>query len=151
MLGSIARKLRIIGYDTLYDPNFEDGYLLSEALNSGRILVTSDIELFLRAKRKKAPVIRVSSRSERERLYEVLSSLGKKRIDLESRDSRCSSCNGSLEKSTRMLNDKIVFVCESCGKNYWRGGHWKKLTRLFGEVNFMLENKQNEDMRENRI
>ncbi|MDA4111859.1 MAG: hypothetical protein OK439_04930 [Thaumarchaeota archaeon] len=150
MLGSIARKLRIIGFDTVYSSNFEDGFLLEEALNSGRILVTSDIELFLRAKRKKTATILVSSRIERDRLYEILASLGEKRIDLRSLKSRCSTCNGRLKKSASLLNEKIVFECISCGKTYWRGGHWEKLTRLFREVNFMLQNEQNEMLRENQ-
>jgi hypothetical protein len=42
MLGKLARWLRIIGHDTLYDPSLEDETLISIAKHDGRTVVTRD-------------------------------------------------------------------------------------------------------------
>ncbi|MFI5419633.1 MAG: Mut7-C RNAse domain-containing protein [Nitrososphaerales archaeon] len=142
MLGSIARKLRILGFDTIYELQLGDRELLENARDSGRILLTSDSELFYRAKRNYTASIRVTSKTEIGRLYEVLSGVGENRINLTSITSRCSACNGELLDSEKSLAERTVLVCRCCGKNYWRGGHWKKLTKVFSEVNQMLGDRK---------
>ena len=47
MLGKIARKLRIFGFDTVYDSNLDDENILNSSNYIGRILLTSDKELSL--------------------------------------------------------------------------------------------------------
>ncbi|MDI7277663.1 MAG: Mut7-C RNAse domain-containing protein, partial [Anaerolineae bacterium] len=42
MLGRLARWLRILGYDTLYDPRWHDDELVRLARAQGRILLTRD-------------------------------------------------------------------------------------------------------------
>jgi len=42
MLGKIARKLRMFGFDTIYDPNIDDIDILATAKCKGRIVLTSD-------------------------------------------------------------------------------------------------------------
>ncbi len=137
MLGSLARKLRILGFDTIYDLKSKDAELLKEARVSERYLVTSDVELFFSAKRMKISSILIGSGSERDQLFEVLRKSGVKRVD-ENRIPRCSECNGVLEGSTKFISGKQVYVCQDCAKEYWRGRHWKKLGPLFHEVDRML-------------
>ena len=142
MLGTTARKLRILGYDTLYDPESDDKELLRIARESGRILVTSDSELFLNAKRLNAPAVLTTERSEAKRLYEVLAKNGIRSI-IDSKghypQSRCSVCNGELENvGSSLVSETSIFVCKSCGKHYWKGSHWKKLDALFREVSLLL-------------
>jgi uncharacterized protein with PIN domain len=48
MLGNIARKLRIFGYDTLYLKDTSDTSILGIAMREKRILLTRDKELFRR-------------------------------------------------------------------------------------------------------
>ena len=48
MLGNIARKLRIFGYDTLYLKDTSDTSVLGIASREKRILLTRDKELFRR-------------------------------------------------------------------------------------------------------
>jgi len=45
MLGSLARKLRIYGFDTVYDKDSEDSSMLIAAKTESRTLVTCDKEL----------------------------------------------------------------------------------------------------------
>lgn len=145
MLGSIARKLRIIGYDTIYDSSSQDKTLLRIAEKTGRYLVTSDMELYLSAKRLKLDSILVSSKSERNRLFEVLSKAGIKRINI-LRSPRCAVCNGRLKHSSKRDNDRTIYICEDCGKDYWKGGHWKKMTLFFHQVDLMLRRAAEKDV-----
>lgn len=51
MLGKIAKKLRILGFDTIYIlPSTNDTEILDLLINTKRILLTSDKELFYRSK-----------------------------------------------------------------------------------------------------
>lgn len=137
MLGSLARKLRILGFDALYDSKSVDMQLLDTAKKTNRWLVTSDVDLYLLSKRKRAKTILVRSKLERERLFQVLSKIGIKQVT-EIRVPRCSACNGVLVNSQRIKNDTPIFSCSECGKDYWKGSHWKKLSKLFDEVNQLL-------------
>jgi uncharacterized protein len=136
MLGSLARKLRMLGYDTLYSEE-DDSKLLAIAKSTGRHLVTSDSELFFLSRRRKLNSILVASRTERGRLFEVLSAIGESHIDYD-REAKCSVCNGQLNDSGRKQNDKPILTCVECGKDYWEGSHWKRLSALFNEVDAML-------------
>ncbi|HYX72308.1 MAG TPA: Mut7-C RNAse domain-containing protein, partial [Nitrososphaera sp.] len=49
MLGSIARKLRIFGFDTLYDAQVnDDDEILKIGMEQDRVILTADKELFKR-------------------------------------------------------------------------------------------------------
>jgi uncharacterized protein with PIN domain len=142
MLGSLAIKLRILGFDTEYDKTSPDSVLVETALKTGRLLLTSDVSLFLRARLKHAESVLISSRSggEEERLAKLFVRLGIPRINVsENSPSRCSQCNGMLAKTgERTELGKSIYMCDRCGKKYWRGSHWKKLDSLFAEVNIRI-------------
>jgi uncharacterized protein len=133
MLGSLAIKLRILGYDTLYDKASSDSELIAVAKNSDRILLTSDLDLFLRTSRKGLRSVLVCEQSDKDRLVSVLAKSGVKKLPT-SPESRCSVCNGVLEVSETKTHATATMICSSCGKIYWKGGHWKKLDALFREV-----------------
>jgi len=138
MLGSLARKLRILGFDVVYDPNSEDAELRSSAMAGGRILLTSDFELFKSARRSNIDAILINSPIERDRLFEVLQKSGIIAIQTDQLVSRCSACNGELYDTDKKNRNSTVYSCRVCGKSYWKGSHWNKLTALFNEVNQML-------------
>ena len=52
MLGKIARKLRIFGFDTVYESKIDDMDILNSSKYYGRIVLTSDRALFRRCKKK---------------------------------------------------------------------------------------------------
>lgn len=139
MLGSVARKLRILGFDTIYDPRSEDQDLLRFAKESHRILLTSDRDLFVNARYLKVRAVLVRGADEKTRLYEILHKSGIGRIMCDSLVSRCSVCNSLLVGAgTTRISYGEVYSCVSCGKKYWKGSHWEKLTELFQAVNDML-------------
>ncbi len=140
MLGSLYRKLRILGFDTMYDKESNDTKLVLEAQKEGRILVTSDVRLQQEAKRRGVECVLITTPTDKERLVELFLKIGIKRLNSDTA-SRCSSCNGELiptEEKTR--EGKEIYSCRECGKLYWKGGHWKKLEALFREVGSRLEN-----------
>jgi uncharacterized protein len=138
MLGSLATKLRILGYDTLYDKDSRDQDLISKAEIDKRILVTSDQELWLRAEQQHVLSILIKGKTEQERLLELCRKAGIQYLDF-SKASRCSVCNSLLEEADNKDDlGRSVFQCSSCKKLYWRGGHWKNLNALFLKVNQSL-------------
>ncbi len=139
MLGSTARKLRILGYDTVYDGESNDEFLLQEALSLKRILLTSDVELSIRSKVLRVRTILVTGHNEEERLFEILSKAGITQVQLSNLKSRCSLCNGELlDTASKNLNGLEIYGCTSCGKEYWQGSHWRKMKALFASVNVRL-------------
>ena len=45
MLGNIAKKLRLLGYDTKYSSDINDNDLIESAKNEQRIIISKDNEL----------------------------------------------------------------------------------------------------------
>jgi uncharacterized protein len=143
MLGTTARKLRILGYDTLYDTTSSDPDLILVVLSSGRTLLTNDHELFVHAKGRKANAILVKETKEEGKLHRVLLKSGVRKIEVDRLNSRCSICNGELVDSAEITDSgSKIYYCSSCGKRYWKGSHWRKMILLFEEVNSMLNNKE---------
>ena len=75
MLGKIARKLRILGFDTIYIQNIEDRKILDLLIQTKRILLTSDKELFYRAQKYNCRSIFINKNTEIENLVTIFSNL----------------------------------------------------------------------------
>lgn len=153
MLGSLARKLRLYGFDTLYIRDAEDNELLNEANLQKRILLTSDRKLAEMAYARGVAVILLEGKNDVKRMAEVSRLLNIKLV-LDSSNSRCAVCNGELSPASKKeiseegLDEKILarydefFRCMNCGKVYWVGGHWKKLVSFQKELE--MEMKSND-------
>ena len=73
MLGTLAKWLRIFGFDTLFaDSNIEDGKLLKLAKDEERILITRDKNLIIDARRENIKVIKIISTDINDQLRQVL-------------------------------------------------------------------------------
>ncbi|HET6516081.1 MAG TPA: Mut7-C RNAse domain-containing protein [Thermodesulfovibrionales bacterium] len=140
MLGRLARWLRLLGLDTLYYPDIEDGDLLRLTLREGRFLLTRDSH-FMRMKNLKSLYL-VRSNSPLEQLREVITRCGITGYG----EGRCARCNGILqhvpEKGTVrdavpeyvFLNCNSFFLCHSCGRVYWEGTHLKRFRSMIGNI-----------------
>jgi uncharacterized protein len=145
MLGSLARKLRIFGFDTLYFAEGGDPELEALARKERRVILTSDKRLFARSEGKRGlPAILVDGTTDRARLRSVMSQAGPAmtlRLGM-GRESRCAVCNGELEVLGRpdaasteipakvLARHRLFYRCRSCSRFYWRGKHWERLRRL---------------------
>jgi uncharacterized protein len=143
MLGSTTRKLRILGFDTLYFRDGGDADLEAIGGRDRRIILTSDKSLFAHSNRLGNRAILVEGRTDRARLLSILEQAGPEMASRQGRlESRCAVCNGELEVLKRsnaakekvppkvLARHRLFFRCTSCSKLYWRGGHWDRIRRL---------------------
>jgi uncharacterized protein len=143
MLGSLARKLRIFGYDTLYFNEGEDGELEELAARERRVLLTADKALFAHARSRGIRGVLVEGKTDRARLTSVSRGAGQlPSSHAKPAASRCAVCNGELDVikkrdaasigvPTKVIErHRIFYRCASCSKTYWRGRHWERLRRL---------------------
>ena len=158
MLGSIARKLRFFGFDTLYIAHAHDDEILKMGIEQDRVILTADKELFKRIVKVGARGVLVGGGpSELEDLAHIFAKSGIKSLDINGIGSRCSVCNGLLEERTTdqvknknnnnnnnsdnyddvlVIPNRVIachkqfFQCTMCGKVYWEGGHLKRIRAL---------------------
>lgn len=127
MLGSLARWLRMMGYDTAYEKGLDDARIAAVAKEQGRFVLTRDKEL---AKTPGAFLV------EPDDLDEQLKAVGLKYgLKFDETNIRCSACNGDLMDLPKeqakaevpdgayAANDKF-WRCAKCRKVYWKGTHW---------------------------
>ena len=150
MLGKIARKLRIFGFDTVYDNNIDDTDIVDSLKYCGRIVLTNDRVLFRRCKKKGIDTILTDKRTEVENLVTIFRSLDIESISSQKVPHLCTCCNGLLDTIVdknlikeqipdRLLNSKNVFYqCRKCNKIYWIGSHMERIDFLIKEINTQL-------------
>ncbi len=135
MLGSLARWLRILGYDTAYDNRIEDDEIIARCRQERRVALTRDRRLTQRFQVSSWLLI------EREELFEqireVLQAIGHE-IDLKRLLSRCLECNALLQtvakEEIRLQVPAYVFKtrsrfkrCPGCQRIYWGGTHRRNI------------------------
>lgn len=133
MLARLARWLRLLGADVLFDPSLAGGKLLGRARTEGRVTLTRDKRL-----RTAPDALYLASNLFRDQLREVLA-----RFPFDPRRgafTRCSHCNEPLAEAAR---DTVVrrvppFVyasqehfsrCPRCGRIYWGATHPERIRR----------------------
>jgi uncharacterized protein with PIN domain len=136
MLGSLARWLRLLGYDADYDNRRDDAELVRLARAENRVLLTRDREL---AARRGVQALFIVSQVLDEQLAQVTAAFPRPE---ESEPARCPVCNTALVPATpEELADRLpAYVlrkyrdfrrCPGCGRVYWPGSHWRNMqTRL---------------------
>ena len=131
MLGTLAKWLRFMGYDTAYPEPGPDRELLEQTRAEGRTLLTRDKEL---AAREPDAVLVRSDRLD-DQIREVVSALSLRLIDPLS---RCSVCNEPLVSISPgdlkylvpagvRSRHRDFWRCPSCQRVYWQGSHWDKM------------------------
>lgn len=136
-VGRLAKWLRILGYDTLFQNNLDDGELVRIAVRESRILLTRDTRILRRGLvfTGELKLILVRPSKLREQIRQVVKELN---LKVPTPFSLCPECNQSLiprEKSEiRDLVPPYVFQtqshymqCPSCQRIYWRGTHWQRM------------------------
>ncbi len=126
MHGKLARWLRILGHDTVYWKG-DDEDLLDFVSSSGRILLTSDVELHRAALKRKLPSVLLPLEGIETQLATVAAYVRDRfGVDperfLTPEATRCSLCNGDLVR----IGDEL-WECSSCRQRYWEGSHWRRI------------------------
>ena len=138
-LGTLARRLRLLGVDAAYEtPDIGDAALAARSAAEQRIMLSRDRGL-LRRRELFAGAYVYSHRPE-EQLHDVLSRFRPELAPW----TRCTACNGVLrdvEKETMraQLPDgtartyDVFAQCTDCGQAYWRGAHHARLQDIVDE------------------
>jgi hypothetical protein len=135
MLGSLARWLRIAGYDSNYYRDMDDDRLLDETKDSARIMLTRDSELYQRSQKLGLRSIFLESEEVKAQLSQLKTELG---LEMSAINSRCPRCNGLLNETPKADVRDLVpaesfrvfdefWVCGDCSRAYWKGSHWEKI------------------------
>ncbi len=141
MLGRLARWLRIIGYDILYESSISDDDLIARAIREHRIILTMDRKLTERESARNSLLIK--SPSYKEQLKQVITHYN---IDYKTEIfTRCLVCNRRLDPVAKeKIKDKVppyVYstqdefdICQQCGRIYWSGTHRIKMLKMLDEI-----------------
>jgi uncharacterized protein with PIN domain len=146
-LGTLARLLRLLGFDTRYANDLDDAELAELTARERRILLTRDVGLL-----KRKTVVRgqwLRSRDPERQLEEVVEALQLNRAFRPF--SRCMACNGPLTSVSRQ--DVVSQVpprayrrfrsfkqCADCRRVFWRGTHFMRLQRLVRSLRLKAAN-----------
>ena len=149
MLGNLATKLRLMGYDTAYSSDIEDEELINRAKQENRVIISKDEELSNSAKNQKLDVILITKDNEIDQFIEINNKMEFGEFEISAKNSRCPVCNGRLNSvDPKSVSEKIpkgvlentqdFWMCDDCSKIYWEGTHIINLQKFVGELNERL-------------
>ena len=136
-LGKLARILRMLGFDTIYNNELDDHQIIVIAENEKRIVLSRDIGLLKNGNLSRGYWLR--SQDPREQIKEVI-----QRLDLREQIlpfHRCMECNGEID---RVKKESVIdllkpmtrehfndfYQCRGCKKIYWQGSHYEKMLEM---------------------
>lgn len=145
-LGKLAKRLRLLGFDTIFESGTDDIKLIEISNNETRLLLTRDRQLLMHK-----TVTRGMFVHEKETDKQVTEILERLSLRDECRPfTRCMVCNGNLESVSfddttfELIRESIpakvlewcrdYATCLSCGKIYWRGSHYWKLKEWLDHI-----------------
>ncbi|WP_215448745.1 MULTISPECIES: Mut7-C RNAse domain-containing protein [unclassified Streptomyces] len=139
-LGTLARRLRLLGVDAAYEStDIGDPALATLSATDRRVMLSRDRGLLRR--RELWAGAYVYSTQPDEQLREVLTRFAPALHPW----TRCTACNGLLKPATKdQVADRLeggtqrsydVFAqCASCGRAYWKGAHHEQLEAIVREA-----------------
>ena len=140
-LGTLAKALRMLGFDTYYEKHLSDAEIARIAQNEERIVLTRDIGLLKQKIIKHGYWLR--SQHTMEQLQEVID-----RYKLENQFEpfmRCLRCNtlvsavpkedvlDRLPPKTRLYFNEF-YKCAPCDKIYWKGSHYEHMQEIISKL-----------------
>jgi hypothetical protein len=145
-LGRLTRYLRLLGFDCLYQNNFQDDELARISSQQQRTLLTRDRRLLQRKVITRGYYVRATRPLEQ--TVEIL-----RRFDLSGDVTplgRCIRCNGLLEDIEKGAIEarleprtrryyRHFRICPECSQIYWQGSHFSKMTRLIDTITSAVE------------
>lgn len=144
MLGKLSRWLRLLGQDVIYCKNDSDEDILQKARAERRTLLSRDVELVRLANSHGVDAFYVEATDLSKQLALVCSRFGVAPSPL-STSSRCTICNSRVRPvSPTEVENKVLknvlktfsefWICDRCGRVYWRGSHWKRINETLDRV-----------------
>ena len=146
MLGNLAKKLRILGYDSKYFSSIEDDKLIVIAKNEKRIILTKDAQLTNNAEKQNVDAVLIRGNDELEQIAQINAKIKFEKFVMDTNNSRCVTCNGNLQPTEKyriigkipegvLEREEKFWTCDSCKKIYWEGTHFEKLQEFVNKLN----------------
>ncbi len=140
-LGSLAKYLRMLGFDVQYKNNFTDDEIIEISSKEKRAILTKDRGLLKNNRITHGYWIRKAGLEEQ--VKEVIT-----RFDLKDEIKeffRCLECNhilGAIEKEKikGRVPPKVIerlnefWYCKHCDKVYWKGSHYEKMLKFIERI-----------------
>lgn len=145
-LGTMARNLRLLGFDVAYNQEWTDGEMAVKSIAEDRFILTRDRHLLMRKIVERGIYIR--NHQPDKQTIELIN-----RLDLKNHCrpfTRCLTCNGilypagpgdGLRDSEKIKIPETIrqwcreyTVCDSCHKVYWKGSHYEKLKKKLARL-----------------
>jgi uncharacterized protein with PIN domain len=134
-LGTLARRLRLVGVDAAYANDLDDDTLIERANADRRVLLTQDRGLLRRHSLWRGAYVRGARPDDQ--LRDVLDRFAPPLAPW----TRCTACNGRLAPARKADVEPLlqpgtrrtyqVFSrCADCGRVYWRGAHGRRLAEI---------------------
>jgi uncharacterized protein with PIN domain len=131
----------MLGFDCLYQNDFDDPRMTDIVVEEGRILLTRDRRLLMRKIIQHGYCLR--SLNTLEQLKEVLERF--KLVDAIQPFHRCIRCNHPLEPVEKeMVIERLepltrlyfedFHICPACKQIYWKGSHFDRMQKLIEKV-----------------
>ncbi len=134
-LGTVARRLRLVGVDAAYGADADDDALIEQANATHRVLLTQDRGLLRRRSLWLGAYVR--GEEPQAQFADVLDRFAPPLAPW----TRCVACNAllsparksdveaQLEPGTRRTYEEFA-RCQGCGRVYWRGAHAAQLEAI---------------------
>ena len=144
-VGKLAKWLRIMGYDAILFSGDDDGKMVKIALAQDRVILTKDNEIMKRrlVSTGRLKALLIKDDDIKAQLRQVVSAFN---LDYHYKPfSRCLECNQILVDRDKPTIEGLVppyvyktqelyMECPSCHRLYWRGTHWKAMSRELDEM-----------------
>lgn len=133
-LGKLAKDLRVLGFDCLYDVDYTAEKIISIAVQESKIVLTRNIGL-LKSKqvsqgywlRSQEPETQVKEVIKHFNLYDNIKPF-----------TRCRVCNGLIDQVSKQSVEENLpqmtkvhfqdfYQCRECRRVYWKGSHYEKM------------------------
>ncbi len=149
MLGNVAKKLRLLGYDSKYLSDIDDDKLIVIAKEEGRIIISKDEDLVRKSKKLEIDSIFITENNEIEQFCKIISHADMSLAQINGDVARCTLCNstsecvdkssikGKIPNNVYETNERF-WRCNNCGQIYWEGTHIKNLQKFVDRLNERL-------------
>ena len=143
-VGKLARWLRMLGYDTLYFNDIDDGELVKIGLKEKRTIITRDTQIMLRrvVTDGKVRAVLITDDDPKHQFRYLVNEF---KLNRSRQFTRCLECNEVLVRRDRDEVKDLVppyvfqtqtqyYQCPVCERVYWRATHWQHMTQEMDEL-----------------
>lgn len=139
-LGKLAKLLRMLGFDTLYNNSFTNTQIISIALNENRVLLSRNNSI------TNLPQLQSLTITDEDADKQIQQVLHHFKLNNQIHPfTKCIVCNGALqpvakEKIFNKLPQKTALYfnefwqCNNCNGIYWKGSHYEHINKMIERI-----------------